>query len=483
MARLNRRTFLKQSAALAAGAFVISSASHRVLGANDRVRVGQVGCGGRGGGHISAYLGMEDVDLCWLVDIDTKHLASAAATVEKKRGSKPKTAQDLRKALEDKDLDAISVATPNHWHALQTIWGVQAGKDVYVEKPCAHNVFEGRIASEIIAKSDRIVQTGTQRRSEPVWAKMGELTKSGKLGKLLYSHGFASKTRNTIGFKEPMDPPPEIDYNLWVGPAPMQPYHENLVHYNWHWFWDFGNGEIGNQGVHQTDVARWAIPGATHPKAVFSIGGRWGYKDQGQTPNTQLTIYDYGETQMIFEVCGLVGKGEEKEKRVARVSNDFVYEAGTVVDGKKFFPKGGDKEAPLPSVECKLGPGKGPFGNFIAAIRSRRKEDINAPYLEGHYSAAICHLGNISYRLGKDVPWKDVAKNPFGKDDYTNASWDRVQEHLEKNRGLKLAEMQCRLGQTLKFDVAKEKFIGAPAEADAMLTRPARKPFDVPEKA
>ena len=486
MSRVNRREFLKQSLAIAGATVIISTSTHRVLGANDRLRVGVVGCGGRGGSHIGEYLGMSDVDLCWLVDVDQKRLASACNTVEKKRGSKPKTAQDLRKALEDKDLDAISCASPNHWHSLQTIWAVKAGKDVYVEKPCTHNLVEGRIASDIVAKSDRIVQTGTQRRSEATWAKMVELTKSGKLGKLLFSHGYASKTRTSIGIKEVKDPPPDLDFDLWLGPAAKQPYHENLVHYNWHWFWDFGNGEIGNQGVHQTDVARWAIPGATHPRTVFSIGGRFGYKDQGQTPNTQLTIYDYGDTILVFEVCGLVGGKKDAtagdEKKVARVSNDFVYEAGTVVDGTKFFPKGSDKSEKVPEMTAKLGPGKGPFGNFVAACRSRKKEDINAPFLEGHYSAAICHLGNISYRLGKDVEWKQVAKNPFGANEYANAAWDRLQEHLSKTRGLKLDEMTCRLGKALKFDPAKETFTDD-AEANAMLTRPPRKPFDVPEKA
>ncbi|MBM4018132.1 MAG: Gfo/Idh/MocA family oxidoreductase [Planctomycetes bacterium] len=502
MARIDRRTFLKGSLAAAGAAFVVSHAGHRVLGASERVRVGVAGVHGRGSGHIGEYLKMADVDLCWIIDVDNKVLQAAVARVAKDRGSKPDGTQDVRKALDDKSLDAISIATPNHWHTLMTVWAVQAGKDVYVEKPATHTLVEGRIASEIIARSKQIVQTGTQRRSEATWARMVELTKSGQLGKLLISHGYASKTRNSIGFKEPKDPPPELAWDIWVGPGPMQPYHENLVHYNWHWFWDFGSGEIGNQGVHQTDVARWAIPGAAHARGVFSIGGRFGYEDQGQTPNTQLTVYDYGDTLMVFEVCGLVGArraakagkdapaekegaGEAAgpaESKVARVSNDFVYEAGTVVDGRTFYPKGKTDPAPLPKVDAKLGPGSGNFRNFIEAVRSRRKEDLNAPFLEGHYSAAICHLGNISYRLGKDVQWKEVARNPFGKDDYANAAWDRLQEHLAKNRGLKLADMKCRVGRALNFDGAKEKFIGCP-EADAMLTRPPRPPFVITEKA
>ena len=484
MSRMNRRTFLKQSALLAGATLVIGRAGRPVLGANDRFRIGVVGTGGRGGDHLKEWLGMSDVEVAWLVDVDTRRLNPWIGRVKDKQGAEPKGAQDVRKALEDKDLQAISVATPNHWHTLMTIWAVQAGKDVYVEKPATHNVLEGRIASDLVAKSDRIVQTGTQRRSEKSWARIPEIVKSGQLGKLLISHGFASKTRTSIGLKEPKDPPPEVDFDLWLGPAPVQPYHENLVHYNWHWFWDFGSGEIGNQGVHQTDVARWVIPGATHPKGVFSVGGRFGYKDQGQTPNTQLTVYDYGDTMLVFEVCGLVGGKEAQgkdESRTSRVSNDFLFEGGKIVDDSKFFPKDSDKAAPMPKAEAKLGPGNGNFRNFVEACRSRRKEDLNAPFLEGHYSAALCHLGNISYRLGKDVAWKPGDK-PFGSDEYANGCWARLEEHLVKNRGLKLEEMPLRIGRALKFDIGKERFVDD-AEADAMLKRAPRKPFDVPESA
>ena len=481
MSRMNRRKFMKQSLAMAGASFVVSHAGHRVLGANEIIHMGIGGCGGRGGSHLGAYLGAKETDVMYCVDVDMKRAESAAAKAGKKQGKTPLAVQDIRRALDDKNLNGISCATCNHWHTLMTIWTVQAGKDIYVEKPATHNVHEGRICTDIIAKSKQIVQTGTQRRSEKRWAQMVEVTKSGKLGKLLISHGFASKTRRSIGFKEFSDPPANLDWNLWVGPAPMQRYHGNLVHYNWHWFWDFGNGEIGNQGVHQTDCARWAIPGATHPMFVFSLGGRIEYKDQGQTPNTQLTVYDYGDTILLFEVCGLVG-GKGNDKGIRRVSNDFVYEAGTVVDGSKFTPNDSHKDAQMPSVDTKLGPGGGPFGNFIEAMRSRKKEDLNAPFEEGHYSASICHLGNISYRLGRETKWSDVKKKPFD-DDYANERWERISEHLVKNRGLKLGEWPCRVGLPLKFDPETEKFIDAPAAATRMLTRPPRKPFDVPETA
>ena len=523
MSHVSRRKFLQQSMAFAGATFAIGVGGRPVLGANERINIGVVGVGGRGGGHLGTYMGMKDVDVTYAIDVDSRRAqggrgraessllkqimreqkyrepkAPKDATKEEKARIKeehekkmagfrkaidqnrlPKAVQDVRKALEDKNLDALSCATPNHWHALMTIWAVQAEKDIYVEKPCSHNVFEGRIASDLIAKSKQIVQTGTQRRSESRWAQMIEITKSGKLGKLLISHGIASKPRGGIGTAKPEDPPKNLDWDLWVGPAPMQPYHSRLVHYNWHWFWDFGSGEIGNQGVHQTDVARWAIPGATHPTSIFSIGGRIEWGDMAQTPNTQLTIYDYGETLLLFEVCNLVGG--KVSGNVRRVSNDFIYEAGKVVDGRSFYPKdGGGKKAPMPKVDVKVFPG-GPFGNFINCVRSRKQDELNAPYLEGHYSAAICHLGNISYRLGKEVTFDKFGDKPF-EGDYTNERWACLQEHLTTNRKLKLAECKGRVGLALKFDPEKEQFVGAPPEANKLLTRPARKPFDVPEK-
>jgi len=468
---------------MAGATFVVSHAGHRVLGANERINVAVTGCGGRGGNHLGQFLKAEGCDVTWCVDPDDNRANAAADKAKKSQGKTPNTTRDIRKALEDNSLNVVTCATCNHWHTLQTIWTVQAGKDMYVEKPCTHNVHEGRVCSDLIAKSKQIVQTGTQRRSESRWAKMIEVTKSGQLGKLLISHGFASKTRNSIGFKEPKDPPAHLDWNLWVGPAPMQKYHGNLVHYNWHWFWDFGNGEIGNQGVHQTDCARWAIPGATHPMYVFSLGGRVAYKDQGQTPNTQITVYDYGDTLLLFEVCGLVGgKSKGKDGHVGRVSNDFIYEAGTVKDAGKFTPNDSHKDAKMPDVDVQLGPGGGPFGNFIAAVRSRNKEDLNAPFEEGHYSASLCHLGNISYRLGREMKWSGVKKRPFDSD-FANERWERISEHLVKNRGLNLGEWPCRVGLPLKFDPKTEKFIDAPAKANEMLTRPPRPPFDVPASA
>jgi predicted dehydrogenase len=275
---------LKRSTALAGAASLMGGplSFRRVLGANDTIRLGIAGLHGRGGTHVKEFSGMQGVEVTYLIDPDTRTFRSRMQHVEKRTGRKPATTQDIRTALDDRNLDAVSVATTNHWHAPITIWACQAGKDVYVEKPASHNVHEGRVAVQVARKNQCIVQHGTQNRSKKSWAQLAEIARRGIYGKLLVSYGLCYKRRTSIGFKEPSPPPSELDFNMWLGPAPQQPHHGNLVHYNWHWFWDFGNGDIGNQGVHQMDIARWLIPGATLPRGVISVGGRFGYKDRGR---------------------------------------------------------------------------------------------------------------------------------------------------------------------------------------------------------
>ncbi len=338
---LSRRQFMNRSlAAAGVGAgFAISGtkSSGRIIGANDTVRVAVAGLNGRGGEHVGQFVKMPGVAITYLVDPDTRTYKKRLDQIAKakKEGHAPATVQDIRRALDDKTVDAVSVATPNHWHALITIWACQAGKDVYVEKPCSHNVHEGRIAVEAARHYKRIVQHGTQSRSSHDWALAAAAIQSGKLGKLNVSRALCYKPRGSIGMKPNTDPPEQVDFDIWLGPAPKQPYHANLVHYNWHWFWDFGNGDIGNQGVHQMDIARWLIPAAssnghsasaTFPKTVLSLGGRFGYRDQGETANTQISVMDYGDTQLIFEVRGLTDRcvqgSEGRQYRPSRRRND-----------------------------------------------------------------------------------------------------------------------------------------------------------------
>jgi len=467
MSRLPRRDFLKTAAVAGlATSFTIAGtkASGRVLGANEVIRVGVAGIHGRGGAHINSFSGIKGVQVTYLIDPDSSLFTGKAETVKKKSGAAPKCVQDIRKALEDKDLDVVTVATCNHWHSLLTIWSCQAGKDVYVEKPCSHNVFEGRKCVEAAARHKRIVQHGTQGRSGGGWKTAKEIAE-GKRGKLLVSRGTCFKRRGSIGVKENEEPPKDLDFDIWLGPAPQQPFHRNLVHYNWHWFWDTGNGDIGNQGVHQMDIARWMIPNATLPKSVISVGGRFGYKDQGQTPNTQIAIFDYGDTLLIFEVRGL--------KTAGGVGNSQVFDTNASVEPKKI--------ATFPGVKSPIaerGPGGGIFENFIQCVRSRRTEDLDAHILEAHYSAALCHLANISYRLGEEVPFNKKTK-AFGDNKEAYDSLERMAEHLKDN-GVKLEETNYRLGRKLVIDAQQEKFM-SDEEANKLLRREYRPPFVVPD--
>ncbi len=484
MSRHNRRTFLKTAAAGAAFTFVISDSRHRVLGANETIRVGVAGINGRGGSHIDAFAAMPDVQVTYLIDPDSRLFAKRSEQVQKRGGNKPQCVQDIRRALEDKDLDAVSIATCNHWHSLITVWACQAGKDVYVEKPCSHNIFEGRKCVEAARKYGRIVQHGTQRRSSAGWARQVAAIASGKYGKLLVSKGYASKPRWSIGFKPDSDPPAELDYNLWLGPAPQMPFNGNLVHYNWHWFWETGNGEIGNQGVHQMDIARWAIPGATLPDWVISAGGRYvdepdhHWKDQGQTPNMQVTVMGFGDVLLLFEVLGLVGKaGPGGKKFDPKVDNEFYLTDG-VIRGGKFYPHGKDQPEELENVALVMGPGD-QFENFIACVRSRKVEELHADIEVGHYSAALCHLGNISYRLGSEATFADAAQ-ALPQHETVAASWKALEEHLTGALGVNLADLRCTVGPKLAFDGGRERFRDN-AAADQLLTRDYRAPFVVPE--
>jgi hypothetical protein len=268
--------------------------------------------------------------------------------------------------------------------------------------------------------------------------------------------------------------PRELDFNLWTGPAPSRAYHENLVPYRWHWFWDFGNGDIGNQGVHEMDKARWGIAGATLPRSVVCVGGRFGPADRAETPNTQIAVFDYGPTQLIFEVRGMNTRPFGRLRN--GVGNAFHLEEGTIMD-TTFYPRNSKTPAPLPRVESRRGPGGGDhFANFIAAVRSRRREDLNADILEGHYSSALCHLANISYRLGSEVPFSPRTR-AFGDNQEAHDTLARMEEHLRGNN-LKLEDIRCRVGRRLTIDAKSESILNDNA-ASRLLTRDNRAGFRV----
>jgi predicted dehydrogenase len=479
--RFTRRKFLESSLAAAASITVAGTkSSGKVLGANDTVRIGVAGLNGRGGSHVGAYLGMKDVQITHLIDPHQATYKNHLKSIAAKGLPAPTCVQDVRKALEDKNLDAISIATPNHWHALMTIWACQAGKDVYVEKPCSHNIHEGRVAVQAARKHKRIVQHGTQNRASGGHANTAALAASGKYGKLLVSRGLCYKdggtggsTRGNIGFKDIKNPPAELDFDIWTGPAQATKYHENLVHYRWHWFWDFGNGDMGNQGVHEMDKARWFIPGAMWPKSVMTFGGRFTGKDQGETPNTEVTVMDYGETLLIFEV-----RGQKSESYYGQgVGNVLHFEAG-VVAGGKFFPKGKKDGEPVAKVTAEKQPEGDHFGNFIQCVKSRDGAKLNAEIEVGHVSSGLCHLANISYRLGKDEAFSGKTEAVKGNEFATEAL-ARTTEYLTGN-GVKLEDQMLRVGRKLVFNGDTETFTND-SEANALLTRKYRAPYVVPE--
>lgn len=473
----HRRDFVKHAASGIAAAFSIShtKASGRVLGANDRVRVAVVGINGRGQQHITAYGEMRDVEIAWLVDPDSRLFASRSAAVRNLAGNTPRCVQDFRRVLDDNALDAISIVTPNHWHALLAIWACQADKDVLVEKPCSHSIVEGRRIVEAARKYRRIVQHGTQRRSDPKWHQLTADIRNGRFGRLRCAYAYTYRQRESIGVRKSEKPPAELDFNLWTGPAASQPYRTNLVHYNWHWIWDFGNGEIGNLGTHQMDLARWAMPAGAAPRSVVSLGGRFGYQDQGQTPNTQLTAFDFGDVTLLCEQRGLVGRKSPK------VTVEFHTSEGVVKEGM-FFPQGRKDGEPIEGAPVGgfADLGRLHFRNFIDCVRSRKREELNAEILEGHRSTLLAHLGNISYRLGDDVPF-DTHPRAFGRDRLVCEAIEDMKQHLGPAAHRELTNSTYRLGRELRFDSEAERFIGDP-EADGMLAHPYREPFVVPEQ-
>jgi predicted dehydrogenase len=475
--RPSRRSFLKTAAA-ASAAFPLftvagTKASGRVLGANDTIRVAVAGINGRGGSHLDAYTGMPGVQVVALADPDARLFESRRQMVRDRGGNDPQCVLDVRHVLDGDQVDAVSIATTNHWHSLITIWACQAGKDVYVEKPISHNVYEGRKCVEAAARHGRVVAHGTQRRSGLDEARQIAAVQSGKYGKLLVSKGYCCKQRWSIGQQDPAHVPTGLDFDTWLGPAAAQAYHGNLVHYNWHWFWDFGNGDIGNQGVHEMDVARWGIAGGTLPNRVWSIGGRFGYQDQGQTPNTLLSVLEFGEVLLVFETRGLV---ENNTGIPRKVGNEFYTTEGMIADGQ-FHPAGGGTPEPLAAFDAHVTDG-GSFGSFIEAVRAQDPRRVNADAETAHYSSALCHLANISYRLGQ--PGKlDAASGTLGDNHEVFQAFQNVQDNLG-GIGLNLADVTYQIGRPLTFDAATERFTGEDVEAaNALLTREYREPFVV----
>jgi len=422
---------MSSAAALGAASSVFGSP-------NDTVRVACIGIGGRSKDHINSYSKLENVEIAAICDPDDSHIANGLGQISKLGKPEPKTYKDIRKLLENKDIDAISISSPNHWHTLMAIWAMQAGKDVYVEKPCSHNIFEAKQIVAAARKYDKIVQQGSQIRSSKAVQEAVQSMRDGLIGDVYMARGLCFKWRDTIG-RKPVEPVPAgVDYDLWTGPSPMHQFTRNRFHYNWHWFWDTGNGDIGNQGIHEMDIARWGL-GVKYPTKVSAIGGHFMFDDDQETPNTLNAAFEFNENgkhrMLEFEVRHWMSNGEAsvQDKGHNAIGNLFYGSKGYLaVDSYSSYKTWlGREQTPGPAKN----EGGNHFLNFIEAARSRKRETLNAEIEEGAASTVLVHLANISYRVGR----------------------------------------------TLHFDSKTMTCIGD-AEANKLLTRAYRKPFVVPEK-
>lgn len=424
----SRRKFIQTAVAGTAVLGLPTIIPSSAFGANDRLRVAVIGLNGRGKDHISGFSKLENVEVATLCDVDNVVLQKSAADFETKFKRKVKTEQDLRKVYDDKDIDAVSIATPNHWHALAAIWACQAGKDVYVEKPGCHNLFEGRKLIEAATKYNRIVQHGVQLRSSVAIQEAIQHLRDGLIGKVYMARGTVYKWRADIGNLGNSPVPQGLDWDLWQGPAQAREFSKNYVHYNWHWFWDYGNGDIGNQGIHETDLCMWGLDVGL-PEKITSAGGKFLWNDCKETPEVLTSTYHYPKQGKIieFEVRPWMTNKEDG----VEVGNIFYGDKGYMVingyaDYKTYL---GRNREPGPARNA----GGDHYKNFVDAARARDKKMLNGPVETAHLASSLAHLGNIAYRLGR----------------------------------------------TLEFDPQKELFVGD-KQANAMLTRKYRAPYVIP---
>ncbi len=499
MSHLNRRKFVQHSLA-AAGAVALAPRLSTAQSPNEKIGVAIIGAGGRGGSHIGQFLKDKRTDILYVVDVDEAKGNARCDAIAKSQSFRPKLFSDMRRVLDDKSVDAISTATPNHWHALCGIWSMQAGKDAYIEKPVCHNIAEGSALIAAARKYNRICQVGTQSRSNPACREAVAFLQSGGIGEVNFARGLCYKRRKSIGPKGDYPIPAGVDFNLWSGPAEYTDpkITRQRFHYDWHWQRHYGNGDLGNQGPHQTDIARWGLGIDTHPSTIVSYGGRLGYQaermdpdyvDAGDTANTEVTIYDYGDKCIVFETRGL----EIKESADDELNTLFGSKKGNKI-GVLFYGSEGylvqrtynhciayDKDLKV-IKEFKGGNDELHFQNFLDACASRRMEDLNADVREGHLSAGMSHLGNISYYLGENnhATVKEIgeALEQVKSLDDNQETLRRTVVHLQDN-GVDLDKYPLALGPVLKFDTTNETFPDSP-EATALLSRSYRTGFACP---
>ena len=435
MREINRREFVKTSAVATSGPFVLARTAR-----TDTVRVGVVGLRGQGQDHLTGFQALPGVEVTAICDVDDEVITGTRKCFADWGWKQPKSFKDMRHLLEDREVDAVSFATPNHWHALGTIWACQAGKHVYVEKPASHNLREGRRTVEAARQYGRVVQVGHQMRSSIAARAAIDFLASGQLGEVYMAKGLCYKWRDTISKTPDETVPPGVAYDLWLGPAPRRPFSRNRFHYNWHWHWDYGNGDIGNQGVHQLDLARWGLGVTQHPNRVSATGGHVMFDDDQETPNLLHASYTYEREDrspllLHFEVRHWISNKEADISPDERNTIGVVFygsEGYLVVDSYDSWRAYlGEQGEPGPHAQA----GGNHYANFIEAIRAENPNLLNCDVEEGHRSAGLVHLANISYRLGR----------------------------------------------SLDFDPTTEAFCND-ADADVMLTRDYRPPYTIPKR-
>jgi predicted dehydrogenase len=394
-----------------AGMALTALEATRVMGANERVHMGVVGLGGRGQAHMKNWAGLPDAQIVALCDVDQAALERGQALVEKTTQSKPKGYPDMREVFADKSVDAVSMPLPNHWHALATIWACQAGKDVYVEKPACHNIFEGQRMIDAARKYKRMVQIGSQGRSASHKIKAVQLLKEGVIGKVYLSKGLCFKRRKSIGHEPDSAVPPGVDWDKFLGPAPMRSFNKLRFKYNWHWFWDTGNGDIGNQGIHEMDIARWGLGKPGLPKHVVSTGGKYVYDDDQETPNTQIATFDYGDAELMFEVRGILTGNEgglAADRQGGNVIGNLFYgsDGWMALSGGSFQVYKGEKSEKVMD-EKSTDRDQPHFQNFLDCVKSRNSDNLHADVAIGVMSASLVHIANASYRVGKRLTFDE----------------------------------------------------------------------------
>jgi len=472
---ISRRRFLLGAAATGAA---VSLFPGRVLGANNRVRIGIIGLGGKGRAHVESFSQIPDLEIAAVCDADTKQLDAA----KEKLGDKVARHQDLRKLLDMKDIDAVVIAAPDHWHCLAAIMAFQAGKHAYVEKPVSHHIWEGRKMVEAARKYNRIVQAGTQQRSCPAVQECARDIQAGKYGKVLWVHCAVLSAREPIGKVSGPQPVPEgLDYNLWAGPAPMTPIMRQKFHYDWHWQWNWGTGEMGNWGVHYFDDVRHLLGWDDVPDNVIAAGNRW-WDDDGETPNMHMALMEHRGAKFVIDVRNMKdpgGGGDDGAVYLGGRGGNYIM----CEDAYIRIARGGGKAFSKDNKMIKQYKGNGGAGhdaNFVNAIREGSNKSLACEIEIGHLSTTVCHLANVAFRVGKATPVEELRERVKTHEDAVN-TLESIVAQLKANQ-IDLAAKPFIAGPRLSFDTKTEQFVGEKAEEANKLVRvPCREPFVIPE--